>query len=562
MKKFLSLLLSSLMLLTCITPAFAETTSWFKSECDDPVIYITGDSQKLYYDNDSKVFCIDDIGNLLTADTENGQTKTDKVLETTAAILKPFILEGILLGKWDNYYAAVEKEITEMFEPVRLDYNGNVPEGSDCGLSQEQQNRNAWKQSTYITNANGKFDEGTYKFEYDWRLDPIENAEILNTFIENVKRVTGRKRVSIESKCLGTNVVLAYINKYGTESIKGLGIGVATSNGADFLSGALSGSFKINGAGLVKLAKELKYSGNTDVHPLITATVQMLQSTGVLDTLDDVTRAAVYEKIEYGIIQALATSTLMTYPCYWALVTVDDFDNALDYCFGKEGSEKRRQYAGLIEKITYYNETIKKHTYDIMAKVKQPREDGTTPNIILVSKYGTTIVPCIKDESILADNYVSVTNSSFGATTSTIYNTLSDEYIAAREAEGNGKYISADKKIDASTCLYPDYTVFIKNCYHGDYWTQERQLIMGVMDAETQFTVDNFGYSQFIVADYADKTWEKMTAENCEKGNLWDADESYDHPSTFIEKIKAFFKSIFAWYKVLFQTVIEKLKTK
>lgn len=43
---------------------------------------------------------------------------------------------------------------------------------------------------------------------------------------------------------------------------------------------------------------------------------------------------------------------------------------------------------------------------------------------------------------------------------------------------------------------------------------------------------------------------------------MWDADETYDHPTTFLEKIKAFFKSIFAWYKVLFQTVIEKLKNK
>ena len=455
MKKLLSLFLASLLLLTCLTPVYAETTSWFKSECDDPVIYISGDSQKLYYDNDSKVFCIDDVGNLLTADTENGQTTTDKVLETTATILKPFILEGILLGKWDNYYAAVEKEITEMFEPVRLDCNGNVPEDSDCGLSREQKNSNAWKQSTYITNANGKFEEGTYKFEYDWRLDPIENAETLNTFIENVKRVTGRSRVSIVSKCLGTNVVLAYINEYGTESIKGLGIGVATSNGADFLSGALSGDFKINGAGLVKLVKELKYTGNTDVHPLITATVQMLQSTGVLDTLDEVTRATVYEKIEYGVIQALATSTLMTYPCYWSVVSVDDFDDALTYCFGEEGSAKRQEYAGLIEKITYYNETIKKHTYDIMAKVKQPREDGTTPNLILISKYGTTIAPCVKDETILADTYVSVKNSSFGATTSTIYDTLSDEYIAEREAEGKGKYISADKKLTRQRVCIP-----------------------------------------------------------------------------------------------------------
>lgn len=555
MKKLISILLVLCMVFAGAVPAFAGYAE-IKDATDDPVIYIAGDSGSLYYDNDTKEFCIDKASNLLN----NGEgDKKEKIYEATANILLPFILEGIATNKWDNYYAAVEKEIGELFEPVRLDGNGNVPEGSDCGIGKEAKADRERKMSHDYADSNGKYGEYTYHYKYDWRLDPIELADDLHEYIEGVKRATNRSRVSIVCKCLGTNVVLAYINKYGTDSIKGLGIGVATSNGADFLSGAISGDFAIDGNGLVRLGRELAVTKNFSIHPLILATIELLANTRVIDTLTATMRKLVYSKIEYGIISALATSTMMTFPCYWALVTPEDFEDGLNYAFGKEGSEKRQQYAGLIEKITVYNETIKKHVNDILLSTKVPGKDGKTVNLAIVSKYGTQMIPVIKDEGVLADNYVSVSKSSFGATTSTIYDTLSEEYIAERTAAGYGKYISPDKQIDASTCLFPDYTWFIKNCEHGNYPWEEKRLVLAVIDANEQLTTEDFKYTQFSVFDYSTDTLSEMTEENC-NDNYWTADKELEKPQSKRELLVSFLRSLLKWLKTLFETLTEKAK--
>ena len=79
-------------------------------------------------------------------------------------------------------------------------------------------------------------------------------------------------------------------------------------------------------------------------------------------------------------------------PCYWALVAPEDFDTALTYVFGEKGSEKRTQYAGLIEKITYYNDTVKVNTEEIL---KATKSAGT--NMCIIAKYGVQMLPVVKD---------------------------------------------------------------------------------------------------------------------------------------------------------------------
>ena len=555
MKKLISVLLS-LCILFVGMPSVLAADIEKSGTCVDPVIYIGGDSNLLYYDNDSKAFSIDEIFGLLKSD--EGESNKSKIYEATASILLPFILEGIAFDKWDNYYAAVEKEIGEMFEPVKLDENGNIPETSDCGIGNAALAEKKWKMSTDLKDGNGRYQENAYRYIYDWRLDPIELADDLHEYIEGIKAATGRSKVSITCKCLGTNVVLAYINKYGTESLKGVGIDVATSNGADFLSGMVSGDFTIDGGGLNRLLSDLEYNGDISVHPLIKATIDLLVNTGVWSSMTATARNLLYARIEYGIISALGTSTMMTFPCYWALVTTEDFDSALDYVFGKEGSEKRTKYAGLIEKVTVYNETIKKHVNDIIRSTQVPGKDGKTVNLCIVSKYGTQMLPVTKEGGgVVGDYYVSANKSSFGATTSTIYDTLSEEYIAERVAQGKGKYISPDKQIDASTCLYPDYTWFIKGGAHGFYSADERDLLLTVIDADKQLCIDDFDWTQYIVFDQKNRVSEPMTEENC-NNERWKADEKLEKPQTKAERLISFLRSLLNWFKTLFQSLINK----
>ena len=556
MKRLLSVVLAFCLIFSTSYVAFAFDTEPTVT-CDDPIIYIGGDSNDIYYDNDTQHFRIDDVFGLLDSDDDGDD---NRITEAAFNILMPFILEGIAFNKWDHYYEAVEKEISEMFTPIMLDKNGNVPEGSDSGIGKAAAMGNQWEMTHNLCDANGKYREKSYEFNYDWRLDPIALADELHNYIEGVKTATGHSKVSLDCKCLGSNVVLAYIQKYGSDSIKGIAIDVATSNGADFLSGILSGDFGIDGNSVVRLISDIEvFEDDFSVSPLVTSTIELLANTGVLDKLSAVARKTVYDKIEYGIISALATSTFLTMPCYWALVSTEDFDEALVYVFGEEGSEKRQEYAGLIEKITVYNETIKKNVDEILKSTKVPDENGNSTNLCIIAKYGTQMVPLLKDGSILGDQYVSAKNSSFGATTSTVYNTLSDEYIAQRQAEGFGKYISPDKQIDASTCLFPDYTWFIKGCSHGFYSKLERDLLLTVMDSDRQLETSDFEWTQFIVFDYENQTFEPMTEDNCHNEN-WEANEEIERPQGKGQRLRSLLVSLMKWLTSIFAVLAEKLK--
>ncbi|MCQ2462654.1 MAG: hypothetical protein MJ177_04525 [Clostridia bacterium] len=560
MKKLTAIILTVVMFFTLTTPAFADSFTFSEIRSDVPVIYIAGDSNAIWYDNETKNFKIESLFNIFS------DTEEDSLKEAAINILLPFIMEGITFNKWDDYYEAVEKEFTELFEPIRLDENGNIPEGSDSGIATWQKNDNKTSMTRDRKLSGGGYEERTYNFYYDWRLDPVETAEQLHTFIEAVKKVTHNQKICISARCIGCNVVMAYIDKYGIDSLKGLAFDVSTSLGAEFLGGIISGDFGIDGNSITRLLADLKVLEGTEVNSLITSTVELLSNTGVLDTMSDVARAEIYAKIEYGIISALATSTLMTMPSYWAMVPYEDFDEALVYVFGKEGSEKRKTYAGLIEKIKYYNEKIKKNIYPLMKSLKYDEageELENSVNLCLISKYGLQMVPLLKDGSVLGDQYVSAARSSFGATTSDIYTTLSDDYIAKKEALGLGAYISADKQVDASTCLFPDYTWFFKGVSHGYYTTPESDIIMTVLASDVQLGLgdiqNKLGWTQFTVYDFPTHTAEPMNEENCHNEN-WTADKSIDRPETKHDKIYSLITSLLNWVNAILDYILSLLK--
>lgn len=252
MKKLLAILLSVIIVFTVATPAFAEfgTGKWLTTKV--PMIVLAGDGNKLVYDNETKAFDINDMLSIYK-NSEDGSFK-----EAAFNILYPLILKGIAFDDWDDYYDAVYKEISDVYKPIMLDENGNVTNDSGISTAQKQdmQSCMTWSRA----NPDGSFNEETYEFFYDWRLDPCQVADQLHEYIEGVKRATGCSKVELASRCLGSNIVLAYISKYGSASVKGLGIDVSTTNGANFLGGMLSGEFGVDGSGLSRIATDLIYA--------------------------------------------------------------------------------------------------------------------------------------------------------------------------------------------------------------------------------------------------------------------------------------------------------------
>ena len=543
MKRLLSAALSLTLLLALLTPAFAVPLGTTGSQI--PLVLLGGDGDTLYDKDGNYLFQIDDLGHLT-----DGSSK-EELLRSVANVLQPFLLQGLLLNDWEPYYEALEKEIGELTAEVRLDENGNVTNGSD--ISKEHRNEVADNMTKDKKGKKGYYGYQDYHFWYDWRLDPMEVADELNDYIESIKTVTGQEKVALVGRCVGCNIMLAYLAKYGFDSVYGFGLDGTSSNGGEFISESISGKFKLDGPAVERFLIDYDELGMLSISDFAEATIDLLVKSGAVETVDKVTRATIYDKVAVGMTSALTLSTFFTMPCYWGFVRAEDYDTAIEYVFGPEGSEKRTQYAGLIEKLDGYHTQVVEQIPALMAGLAE--HDA---RIAIISKYGFQIVPICESSDAIADQYASVKNSSFGATTSTIYTTLPDDYIAQREAEGKGRYISPDKQVDASTCLFPDYTWFTKGARHGNWTKAENEIMYTVTTADRQLTIDDFDLTQFMVYDSETKTMSPMTTENCHT-EYWVADETVDKPGHFFARLKAYFQSLFTWLKLAFAALQEKI---
>lgn len=523
MKKIISVVLVLLMIFAMSVPCFAQTgekVAIAQNTSDIPVVAIYGDGEALYNREGEKVFKFSEILSLF------GGGEDGAIAEASINILMPFLIEGLLNDKWDNYYKALEKEIGDIFAEVRLDNNGEDPENKvDISAEKRAEMENKLTIDSYDSKGYYGFED--YLFSYDWRLDPYAVADLFHEHIEKVKEVTGQDKVSIVIRCLGSSVVFAYIEKYGLDSIHGISMNSTVSNGAEIISEPISGKFKIDGDAINRFLYDMQALGMLNIDSFVNDTINMLEKTELVYMLTDSVKRELYGKIVKGVTSALSISTFFTWPSYWSCVAQEDLDDALLYVFGPDGSKKRTEYSGLIEKIENYHEKVGSKTYEIVNRIKSEGK-----NLCIISKYGFQIAPICESRNEIGDQFVSTKRSSFGATTSDVFSPLDDAYIQQQTALGLERYISPDNIVDASTCLFPDYTWFMKGSSHSVWSDFENSLMYTVATADKQLTVNDFECTQFVYRNNATGEAYPLTKENCNTES-WSEDsktDTYDHP--------------------------------
>ncbi len=549
MKKIISVVLSIVLVFGLMLPAF----SWVnieETQSQIPVIRISGDGEALYDEEGKKIFHYHDLANLVTGNGEGG-TDNSELYKSMAETLLPALAKGLATDNWDDLYSGLETEISKIFANSLLDENGNVTNNS--GLSQARKEQMEDKRHNSKKGEKGYFGWLDYWFYYDWRLDPMETADEFNSFIKDVKESTGCEKVGIMATCLGSNVLMAYVSKYGVEDIQGIGIDGSVVGGAEILSEVICAKFDVDPPALMRVLRDVEGLGLFSIEEFIMETIDMLVQTGLLEGVISTTENIFYDKLVEGTTSALALSTFYTWPNYWACVSPEDYESAKYYVFGAEGSEKRIKYAGLIEKLDNYDREVRRRVPELIQKIK----DGGT-HFGVISKYGYQIIPIVANSDKIGDQFASVERSSFGATTSNVYEPLPEEYIAQRVAEGKGHYISPDKQIDASTCSTPDSTWFIKGSSHSNWTTYELKILYEIASADRQLTVNDFPYTQFMVYDTENDLLYPMTEENCNT-EYWDAAPEVYKPATFFDKLKVSINAFIRWFKLFLEFIAENI---
>lgn len=471
LSKVLSLVLAAVMLMVVMAPAISAVSAEKYI-----TIYVPGYGGALYKDKieaaENEIWPISiDIG--------------DKLLEVAEPLLST-LPGGMVSGNYSDYAKELYNAIVPIFEDIQLDKNGEASNGT--GRSKDM-----LKDWYGINYAN--YPGGCITFIYDWRLSVETNAKILEQFIDRVCSEQGVQKVNLLGRCLGGNIVSAYLqNAENTNKVNDVVMYIPSTLGLGFIGAIFSGQIELSAKSVDNFVNYFLENKDLIEDPtiksLVTALVSFLNEIKVLGLGTD-TIQMIVDGVRDTEMPAMIRDTFGTFPSMWAMVPDEYFDEAVEFCFGTD--ELKEEYAGLIEKITSYHDNVQLNAAETLKKFDETDEH----RVIMFAKYNVPLFPLSRDSLRQGDGFAETERVAFGSKCADIGKTLSQSYID-NMTEEEKKYLSPDLKIDASTCLLPDTTWFIKDCYH-DYFPHVIDKLINVFYDTADMTVFTYEeYPQFL----------------------------------------------------------------
>lgn len=276
-KKAVALVLSVVLTLS-VLPIFASART---NTINDPIVYVRGAGGSIYEaDGVTEV----------THELDKSELP-DKI----KSVIFPYFVNCIAGGSeadWQAYYDKFEEVLRPIYDEWRPNDDGSVTDGS--GLGKEDTDINNYKSNTDTVRSGNRYDSGDRRFEYDYRIDPFINADRLNEYIQNVKKSTKHNKVQLYSVCMGGNVTLTYLAKYGTKDVSSVLFDTNTSQGQASLIGFATGSLDFNGESIQRtvddltLKNKIKYTVDMDdtLLEFLQITLRMLNQYSVIDVLN------------------------------------------------------------------------------------------------------------------------------------------------------------------------------------------------------------------------------------------------------------------------------------
>ena len=444
-----------------------------------------------------------------------------RIIETAL----PDAFLGLTTGYWDPYCEKVLDIILPAFDGFAPSTDGVLPEGTDIGWS--------WNENTIISDHSYGMDvANNYILEARWSMRA--DAADINNYIETVKRKTGHDTVEIITRCEGCSATLAYLWQYARPNnyagIDSVVLGDPGFFGVNYVQDLFSGTVRIDGDCVYRYLKSSDLSGyfEDDMLRAVQQIIDALQKTYGLKITAEVANRA-YSQLKDKLFAPILRAYYARQGGNWSFV-YGKFDQAMEYLFPTE--ELKAEYAPIIEEVRWFHENVQSNAALI---IREMMEAGV--RVEIDAEYGFPQYPLSEDSAEIGDMLTGVKYKSLGATVSDIDGTLSDKYIAERKAAGFGAYISPDRQIDASTCLFPENTWFFKNINH--IWTpQLRQHYVEFCRHEFDDVFSSPDHPQFLIYDPDEPTLIPLTADN-------DITPDFSAPLNILQKIVKFFRELF-----------------
>ncbi|MBR6785321.1 MAG: hypothetical protein IKM25_03630 [Clostridia bacterium] len=461
MKKLIAVILSAIMIFSVLAPAASATSE--KCNCGTlPTIYVGPLGNTDIYE---------DFG------TENQRTlfrpATDTIIKIVLKVL-PSIVPALFTRDFTALGDALIESVYDAFGAMALDGNGNSAENVTVDIELPEETEH------------GKGNQ--YYFHYDWRLDPVEVAGQLDEFVEHVKKLTGHDQVNFRASSMGGVVTLAYFNEYGCDDVDACIFQSCPLLGTDVAGDLLSRKLALDSRRLLDYATD-GYPPFTFGDTLLWGLFNGLFYSGLVD-LVYAAAGKILDNLQTRVFDELLTPVFGTLLGLWAFVPDCSYEEA------KKINLDPETQAGLIKKADYYHYQIQQRADEIL---NGAIDDGV--RIMIVAGYNIQRTPLVENMYNNSDATVDTKYASAGATVALLNETLGDDYKQACTDCGHN-HLSPDGVIDASTCILPEHTWFIKDMLHSNAHDGIMEMYYWFMYADEYYDVwSNPAYTQFIQND-------------------------------------------------------------
>ena len=328
-----------------------------------------------------------------------------------------------------------------------------------------------------------------YAFNYDWRLDVYDTAKGLHKTIQEVKKQTGAKKVTLVAMSLGGAVVSAYMDAYRNKKDVGRYVLINAAHQGLDVARAFEYDFSLDKDAVLSylrhIEKAYQAGAATTQIRLVRAFGDVRIGTAINKLNEEVLKD---KKLKKRFYLEVLKPWIGNMPSFWECIPYSEFDNAV----------KQMTKIGLLDKNSeLYRRICRYHKIQgrFQKNLKAVKRGGA--EVAIIANYGTRGLPVTSKRNNHTDLLIDTKYASVGAKVASYGKKLSRK----------GKYVSPDKVIDASTCALPNNTWFIKGLTHGlfHYDTEATKLLANLIDGKVKCNVKavkkKYGINQFIKAD-------------------------------------------------------------
>ncbi len=467
MKKIVSVLLSVTIICSFCVPCFAKSK---KCDCGNPpIVYVAALGS----------------GDII----QNAGTEDEKVIfrPDTMDVIKsflPVIPAAILLfitGNYDYFGDVFISCINGAFGALALDKDGN----STPDVTSEE----------FHPETSAHDEDSSFYFGYDFRLSPLKNAERLYTYIQEVKEITQHDTVRFRASSMGGVVAMSYIKLYGTADIETIIFQCSPLQGTAVAGELYNGKVEINKDALIRYGEQaLPALDNDFAEGFLYILIEALEKFGVFDILLDFADKLLVN-LQDRVYEESLIPVFKTLPGIWSFVPDEYYESGKKFM---ELDENENKF--LIEEIDAYHYGVQLKAEELL---KGARKSGT--NVYILAGYNMQRTPLVTAYRETSDGTVDTKFASCGATCAKLNENLGSDYTQAKFPDKN--YISPDRIIDASTCILPECTWFVKDMLHCKIHSGHTELYKIFFTSEKQLTVfDMEKYPQFLQNDVENST--------------------------------------------------------